>query len=141
MTQLRQLRASARSTTATITYRRKRPSSLSRISRGSSNGIQHPSTDEVSHFWEGVISVQGEWLHLDTALVEWGYHQMEARVPHDVEPVWGLWSNGLTAGWIDYQKVYDRVPYERINWMLCLMRVPLSIQYVAREVELSILCG
>ena len=72
MTQLRQLRALARSTTAKTTYRRKRPSSISRESRGSSNGIQHPSADEVSHLWEGVVSVKGEWLHLDPALVEWG---------------------------------------------------------------------
>ena len=67
--------------------------------------------------------------------------ELQQGAPLPKPLIWGLWSNGLTAGRIDYQKVYDRVPYKRINWMLCLMRVPLSIQYVAREVELSILCG
>ena len=32
--------------------------------------------------------------------------------------------HGLSVAWIDYQKAYERVPYQWISWMLSYMKVP-----------------
>ena len=89
VTQLRRLRASARSSSTNTAYRRQGPACLSGGSRGKDQGFQHPSADEVSRFWEGVIGVEGEWDPLDPAILDWAYPGSDAPAPGVVEPVDG----------------------------------------------------
>ena len=35
----------------------------------------------------------------------------------------------LSMAWIDYQKVYNRVPHDWIEWMLSAIKAPFSVQY------------
>ena len=91
--QLRRLRASSRSSSINSDYRRHGPSCLSRRPGGGTDGIQHPSADEVSGFWESVIGVEGEWDPQDPDLVDWTLGRMDALTPSMMEPIdrniWG----------------------------------------------------
>ena len=95
VTQLRRQQASARSTAINTAYRRQGPSCLSGGSRGKINGIQHPSADKVSQYWEGVIGVDGDFDTDDPELVGWLRTRTEAptmgslRLEPIDEGIWG----------------------------------------------------
>ena len=90
--QLRRLRASAWSFSINSDYRRHGPSSLSRGPRGETDGIQHPSLDDVSSFWESIIGVEREWDPQDPYLVNWALGMSDTPMPSAVEPVDGrIW--------------------------------------------------
>ena len=61
--------------------------------RSGADGIQHPSTDVVSQFWESVIGIEGDWDPQDPDLVDWDLAMSDEPRPRVVEPidgsVWG----------------------------------------------------
>ena len=91
--QLRRLRAAARSSFINSAYRRHGISCLQKGSGRGTDGIQHPSADAVSGFWESVIGVEGEWDPQDPDLVDWALGMSDEPMPEDVElvdgTVWG----------------------------------------------------
>ena len=96
VTQLRRQRASACSTAINTAYQRQGPSCLSGGSRGKTEGIQHPSADEVSQFWEGVIGVDGDFNVYDAS---WAATQTELGggfEPID-EGIWGIMTRKLNS--------------------------------------------
>ena len=60
---------------------------------GKDDGFQHPLADKVSRFWECMIRVEGDWDHLDPAILDWANPGLDAPTPGVVEPidgnVWG----------------------------------------------------
>ena len=90
--QLRRLRATARSSFINSAYRRYGLSCLHKGSGKRTDGIQHPSADAVSKFWESVIGVEGEWDPQDPDLVNWTLEMSDELTPSMVEPIDGsIW--------------------------------------------------
>ena len=90
--QLRRLQASARSFSINSDYRRHGPSSLSRGPSGETDGIQHPSLDDISSFWESVIGVEREWDPQDPYLVNWALGMSDTLMLSAVKPIDGrIW--------------------------------------------------
>ena len=90
--QLWHLRAAARSSFINSAYRRYGLSCLHKGSGKGTDGIQHPSADAVSKFWESVIGVEGEWDPQDPNLVNWTLEMSDELMLSVVEPIDGsIW--------------------------------------------------
>jgi len=98
VTQLRKLRANAKSRAINTAYRRQGPSCL-RSGSGGEQGVQPPSASRVSDYWNSVIGVQGDW-EPNEAVVSWMF-ESAAPCPQGVEPVapqlWGSVVNRLRS--------------------------------------------
>ena len=94
VTQLRRQRANDKCKAINTAYRQHGPSCLSSMPRGDKVGINHPTADEVSQFWKGVIRVEGDFDSAsDETLAAWILGDSDTPVPRDIEPVnievWG----------------------------------------------------
>ena len=94
VTQLRRQKASEKCKAINTAFRQRGPLCLSSTPRGDKVGINHPTTDEVSQFWKGVIGVEGDYdCASDPTLAAWILGDSDAPVPSGIEPVntevWG----------------------------------------------------
>ena len=71
-------------------YRRHGSSCLHQGTRSGTDGIQRPSADVVSQFWESVIGVEGDWHPQDLDLVDWALGMSDEPRPSVVEHIDGI---------------------------------------------------